>query len=926
MTANVERARHLALAPDERWWPGVATLVLDLARAQAQGAAQGDLRRITVLVPAIGHAAALRRALMPLLQGAACIGPRVHTLETWVGHGGIQPLGRRTELFQALRASPWVREGFGAQAHALWSLARDAGQLSDELTLAACGDPEAFAGRWRAAAARNFSQRAAAAIEVQTQFVLSLWRAGWSADVGAQRLRQGLERCARAADGPLVWLAPQGAAAWQQSYCEAYEAASGQRAILVVADFAALAQGRPWLVAAWPEICATAGDEAFAPIAQRAAQLARQPALAKPLRIFAANTLEEEAAAAAGWVIEQLRAGAGSVAMVALDRLTARRIRALLDRAAVLVADESGWKLSTTSAAAAVMRWIELVLSDFDQGELEDWLRSPFSLAGLADKQALVDCVIAALVEEGIAGGTQAVRAAVGVRAAAGIGPAAAQLIEQLADLAQRWRRPGTLGRFLGLLQFSLDALGMRAALQADPVGGNVLASLDELHAQLIGSDLPLELGEFRAFLAEHFEEHATADAQVDSPVVMTTLAGMRLRRFDAVLLIGADADHLPARGPAGGLLANCVRQELGLRTESDNVREQTCDLAALLASGAAVAATWRVRRGDEPLALAPLLDRLCLVTQMAGGQPPQQPHPEQWHAIAPAPAPMACPRAPGRLPASVSASAYQDLIDCPYRFFALRILGLRAAPGLRGRPDKRELGLLVHEALFAFHRQLAPGTPWADAHAQLLRIIDVQVAPLLVQQPALIAYRQRLRAMLPGYLQWLAQDQRQGWRWQEGESRQRRMLDLYGQGGIALEGRIDRIDRNDQGALRILDYKVRDASGLRRGQRESGEDVQLLFYAALLEPAPQEAAYLSLQRPADALAPERDVVALVALSTPLEDDVARLRLRLQEDLQRVGAGAGLPAHGAETVCRRCELRSLCRHGFVPGQANGAAP
>ena len=76
--------------------------------------------------------------------------------------------------------------------------------------------------------------------------------------------------------------------------------------------------------------------------------------------------------------------------VVALDRLTARRVRALLERADVKVRDETGWKLSTTSAAAAVMRWFDLVIDDLYWRDLLDWLKSRFTLAERADKAAEV--------------------------------------------------------------------------------------------------------------------------------------------------------------------------------------------------------------------------------------------------------------------------------------------------------------------------------------------------------------------------------------------------------------------------------------------------------------------------------------------------------------------------------------------------------
>ena len=45
--------------------------------------------------------------------------------------------------------------------------------------------------------------------------------------------------------------------------------------------------------------------------------------------------------------------------------MTARRARARLERAQILVADESGWTLSTTMASSVVMRWLDVIGGDF---------------------------------------------------------------------------------------------------------------------------------------------------------------------------------------------------------------------------------------------------------------------------------------------------------------------------------------------------------------------------------------------------------------------------------------------------------------------------------------------------------------------------------------------------------------------------------
>ena len=64
---------------------------------------------------------------------------------------------------------------------------------------------------------------------------------------------------------------------------------------------------------------------------------------------------EDEAWAAAAQVLDHLGRGERPVALVAQDRVLVRRVRALLERAGARIADETGWKMSTTRAGASVM-------------------------------------------------------------------------------------------------------------------------------------------------------------------------------------------------------------------------------------------------------------------------------------------------------------------------------------------------------------------------------------------------------------------------------------------------------------------------------------------------------------------------------------------------------------------------------------------
>ncbi len=53
---------------------------------------------------------------------------------------------------------------------------------------------------------------------------------------------------------------------------------------------------------------------------------------------------------------------------------------------------------------------------------------------------------------------------------------------------------------------------------------------------------------------------------------------------------------------------------------------------------------------------------------------------------------------------ATLSATAYDDLRHCPYRFFALRQLGLRSRDELDAELGKRDFGTWLHAVLGTFH------------------------------------------------------------------------------------------------------------------------------------------------------------------------------------------------------------------------------
>ena len=680
---------------------------------------------------------------------------------------------------------------------------------------------------------------------------------------------------------------------------------------------------QPLLTAAWPELVA---GHAQVPIAARADAVGKAAA---PLSILVAASLEQEAAAVAGQVLQWRGSGVGAIALVALDRLTARRARALLERAQVSVRDETGWKLSTTSAAAAVMRWFDLVADDLYWRDLLDWLKSPFTLADRPGKAHEVAAFERAIRAGGVLQGARAIRrglvefSARHAGAEAG-GPAgdeevsgALDVLAQIAVQAQIALRAGsTLSAHARALAGALDALGMRAGLDADAVGRCVLRELDALDSSLAAVTGRASLAEFRALLAARFEEVAYIDRQVESPVVMVSLAATSLRVFDAALLIGADARHLPTVPAEFLFMSNAVRSELGLATVDVAMRAQATQLAGLLATVPRVVATWRTHRGDEPNPISPLLERLQFVCRRATGDDLLRAIELDGLQVDPIAPVRPAPSAAMLLPARISASAGQSLVNCAYQFYARRMLQLTEIDDVIEMPDKRDFGEALHEVLRRFHVEWGA----ADFHAREVALLVTSLTaharavfePQIERTPGLLAFKRRFERLISGYIDWLQQHSSEGWRWRAGEETHTQRIELRHGRAVELVGRVDRIDEDGDGRLRVLDYKARAVDVLKRGLKAPGEDIQLPFYGLLLAQRADSAAYVSFDRAKE----DRRGVETVLPPHPFDVLVHSVGARLQADMQRIADGAPLPANGAATVCEHCEMRGLCRRDY----------
>lgn len=880
------------IPPGPGFWAKVARRLMAGARQTT------DLSERLVLVPTYAHIVQLRDALSAEL-GGSFLPPQIRTLDSWLEQQPpdvqAEPPSTATErlmtLYASLRDIGWLKKLFAARRNTdLMPLAQTLIALGDELSAAllpaALAQPAQVADRWRAAL-EQLSPRAAALLSDEAQLVWQLWQVERDErDPGLARHR-ALQRAAEAAPCPLAWCSPWEPDALERAFLERWSQRQPVERIAIDWSAAVL----PGLmVAAWPEMTDDGGA---------AGQVLQPTQPLDGLLLLEATGMENEAQAAAQTIVDWIGQGLQRIALVPQDRVVARRLRALLERAGVVVADETGWKLSTTRAATALHAWIELVASRGDPERLLDFLKSPFILHPALADPAQRNGLESALVGAGVAAGWDALVHALDAQ------PQAKSLVEAIAREGQRYAARKPVSGWVDATLSAFDALGSAEAIARDKAGAQVLEMLAKLARDCERLEHPFSLNEWRVLLDMQMEQTVFVAPRDDRRVIMVPLNGSMLRDFDAAIVVGADAEHLPSRPSEVLFFANAVRRELGLDTRESRQRQQLREFASLLLGCPRVVLSWQARRDGESVAPSPWLQRLELALEAAGlPRLPRHVPSLAQAALEPVPAAMPAPAAPALLPSSLSASGYNSLVACPYQFFASRMLGLRAPDELSELPEKRDYGDWLHQILRLYHETLAKAPlPRAERGVLMARLTDEVFGPALARNPAALGFLSRWTANRDAYIAWANDLEDQGWSFAFGEERITRALD-WGGGSLRLVGKLDRVDRHADGGTMVLDYKTSKRAAL-KGRLKEREDHQLPFYALLLEPAPVRAAYVAI---------DEDTPAAVE-AEQLDRWREALHGQLGANMAAISAGTVLPASGSAGSCAWCEVRGLCRKG-----------
>lgn len=920
----------------------LAGLILDRHRQQLP-----DLSGCVVLLSQPLDAPRLRRTLLDAAVAyghRALLGPVILSLRQWLGElvppptAPLSPQARELILIETLSRHRTLFKDSDP-----WLLAANLLELFEQLTLhrvTLSAQLDVFIKRLRKG--YQLGEHSPAALSMEANLVHTLWHA-WHRQLQEEGLLDPqaayiaqLEASLAALDPNLhIYLASLSTPSppeqrWIETLIE-----RGQLSLITPGEAETPIPAEPYSRYLDDVFAGMRNDEPHSPFMERAQSFASaQPAspAAGRLFVYAAPSAEAEACGIDIQVRRWLLQGKQRIAIVSDDRRLARRVRALLERADVDLFDAAGWALSTTAAAAALERWLECVEEDFAYQSLTDLLKSPF-IFPQHDRDEFLQAVYRfeqdLVLHENVPRNLQRYRTHLAYRRSRwpqAMGTTVQALLDDLDVAAQPLlplilgKRPQSPRRWLDALEASLQRLGLAESLGRDAAGTRILQELQVMRQALAGRHISMAWGEFRTWLGRTLERYNFQPPGGTTAVQLLSLEQSGLAHYDAAIIAGATAQQLPGAGLTSPFFNEAVRRELGLPGFQEYRELRFRRFRRLLQAAPQVLITVHREEKGEVLLPSPWLEALQSFHRFAYGidlsdgglgslvDDPRSQVIRGDDAPHPLPKTMPAPAvAPGLLPERLSANAYQQLVNCPYQFFAARCLQLTAPEEVREALEKSDYGQRIHLTLQAFHSgaQGLPGpfeqaltTPNRDAAIRCLQDISQAVfAKDLEDNFMHRGWLQRWRQIIPLYIDWEIERAR-NWRVTDTETAVERP---YGE--LKLGGRIDRIDASKDGAG-IVDYKT----GMTPNQDAllSGEEVQLPFYALLANRPIQQVEYLSLDG-------NRVSSRAVLHGDELNELAKQNGERLLAVMDEITKGTPLPAWGDEHACEYCMMAGVCR-------------
>ena len=664
------------------------------------------------------------------------------------------------------------------------------------------------------------------------------------------------------------------------------------------------------------------------PFAERARQFAQKVTtspVVNRVRLFFPCALEDHAwgiyIAIRQWLADKHQ----SIALVSLDRRLSRRIRTIFERFNIPLIDYSGWELSTTSSATAFKH----LLTDVDDPPTIKMvlalMRSPFCNLGVEHGDAITAAndieyqigkhqIQYRSLEKTLAQlkkviGTNSLSITLSEKIITAL-----SLLEKLKDSKEH---PYT--DYFEALFKVMKKLGMYQNLAADAAGEKLISEIQKIYNAVKVENEQAYFNMWHSLILHHMENSNFIPDCPDHGVFLMNPAQAELMNFDALAIIALDHSHFPSQ-PQSGLINENIRREFGLETYEQSVGKQFLLFRTLLESSKHLLLSCQQHKNNRKLAPSAWLTaihhfhkiayddltdtqlqdtaRLCSALNLSAEQ-----------GLKPQIQTIASPISPRQLwPRTLSVNAYQNIIDCPYLFFARYLLKIQSRPKISSYWESMHYGIYLHQCLHKLHNRLDdlydPPIWLAQRRVQIVdeaqHILETQFNQSASDNYINYFWLADAKQAMTYYIDWMLQ-QKQAILSTQTEQKLEQELAA----DLSVKGRADLILQTKDGYL-LIDYKTGPL--VRAKDIQSGEHIQLISYA-LLDSSIKSAIYLGLGANSRNKGEQR-VIPQDKLTEYRDKNLQRiLDIKADYDTKQ-------PLHAwghKQNICRYCDYAGLCR-------------
>ncbi|MBV9745972.1 MAG: PD-(D/E)XK nuclease family protein, partial [Acidobacteriia bacterium] len=249
-----------------------------------------------------------------------------------------------------------------------------------------------------------------------------------------------------------------------------------------------------------------------------------------------------------------------------------------------------------------------------------------------------------------------------------------------------------------------------------------------------------------------------------------------------------------------------------------------------------------------------------------------------------------------------LTASGLESWLQCPFQYFAGRMLSLRTSPPRpEDRLDFRLQGEIVHTVLAEWYADRQPIGPLFE------RAFEACLERYCVPQGY---HTERLRNGMLADLERFAADTQ--WQRSRFSAATEQKFEFPLQDSFQLAGRIDRIDTDSDGNAYVIDYKYSAAEQVKK--KRNGNQLQgplyLLAAQTALNVRPSGMFFVALKKKVEYVGWSGSGLLN---SAPVPPEWAEIAARLGQIGAEIRQGRIAPSPADTDNCRFCDFREICR-------------